>query len=179
MLCTGIRIGEALALKWTDVDWENKVLHIQRNYTLAEVKTPDGESRSVNKIVERTKSKSSTRFVGLNDLAIKSLIQLKGINGDFEFITGNKSGKPSSPYGISYSFHRALEAIGLPKRGIHNLRHTFATQLFAKGVDVKVISELLGHSSVAITYNAYIHVINDQKKAAVQAINFIDLDPED
>jgi integrase len=63
MLCTGIRIGEALALKWTDVDWENKVLHIQRNYTLAEVKTPGGEPRSVNKIVERTKSRPPLQVV--------------------------------------------------------------------------------------------------------------------
>lgn len=55
--------------------------------------------------------------------------------------------------------------------GMHSLRHTFASRLFAKGVDVKVVSEILGHSDVQITYNIYIHIISEQKKQAIEIID--------
>lgn len=54
--------------------------------------------------------------------------------------------------------------------GLHSLRHTFASRLFANGEDVKTVSELLGHSDITITYNTYIHLINQQKKNAVKKL---------
>ena len=61
-------------------------------------------------------------------------------------------------------------AAGIRKVGVHALRHTYATRLFEKGVDIKVISELLGHSSTEITYKVYSHVIESMNETAVEAI---------
>ena len=73
------------------------------------------------------------------------------------------------------SFEQTLElmcrAAGIRKVGVHALRHTYATRLFEKRVDIKVISELLGHSSTEITYKVYIHVIDSLKESAVEAID--------
>ena len=70
----------------------------------------------------------------------------------------------------SYNLTVALSNIHI-KVGVHALRHTYATRLFEKRVDIKVISELLGHSSTEITYKVYIHVIDSLKESAVEAID--------
>ena len=62
-------------------------------------------------------------------------------------------------------------AVGIRKVGVHALRHTYATRLFEKGVDIKIISELLGHSSTEITYRIYVHVIDSLKESAVEALD--------
>ena len=71
------------------------------------------------------------------------------------------------------TFSGLLKTLQLQRRGLHNLRHTFASQLFAQKVDIKVISELLGHSSIQITYDTYVHILEEQKQSAVQTIDFI------
>ena len=63
------------------------------------------------------------------------------------------------------------KATGIKEIGVHALRHTFATRLYEKGVDVKVISELLGHSSVDITYKIYVHIFEKTKRAATTALD--------
>jgi len=75
---------------------------------------------------------------------------------------------------ITRTFEQSLElmcrAAKIRRVGVHALRHTYATRLFEKRVDIKVISELLGHSSTEITYKIYVHVIDAMKEAAVEAI---------
>ena len=63
------------------------------------------------------------------------------------------------------------KAVGIRQVGVHALRHTYATRLFEKGVDIKIISELLGHSSTEITYRIYVHVIESLKASAVEGLD--------
>ena len=86
------------------------------------------------------------------------------------FIIHTKSGTPIAPRTFEQTLELMCRAAGIRKVGVHALRHTYATRLFEKGVDIKVISELLGHSSTEITYKVYIHVIEAMKETAVEAI---------
>ena len=176
MLNTGIRIGEALALTWSDIDWEHKTIHIHRTSVVTERKTNDNDTRRFKtKVVERTKTHAGNRKLELNNLAIKSLSELRKVTGQFNFIASNKTGGLITHRNISKTFHGMLRTLQLRQRGLHNLRHTFATQLFAKGVDTKTISVLLGHSSTSVTENIYIHVLEEQKRVAVQTIDFLEV----
>ncbi len=108
----------------------------------------------------------------LNTSAIKALEDLKTALGynPRGFIIHTKSGTPIAPRTFEQTLELMCRAAGIRKVGVHALRHTYATRLFEKGVDIKVISELLGHSSTEITYKVYIHVIESMKETAVEAI---------
>ena len=71
------------------------------------------------------------------------------------------------------TFIRLLTRLDLPLRGLHNLRHSFASRMFEKKVDVIIVSKILGHSSVTVTLNIYVHIISEQKEAAVAVIDFL------
>lgn len=71
------------------------------------------------------------------------------------------------------SFYRVLDNCGIRRTGVHSLRHTFASMLFEQGVDIKTISTLLGHASVKITMDTYIHLIQDTGKYAVEMLEAI------
>jgi len=173
MLSTGIRTGEALALCWDDVDWENRTIYIWKTQVTSEEKNPDtGKNRKVAKIVKRTKNKRR-RKIDLNESAYNALTELRKITGQYEYIASTKSGELVTYANLYKVFHRVLNRIGLPLRGLHNLRHTFASQLFAKGVDAIVVSKILGHCSVTVTSDIYIHVLTEQKEAAVRVLDFL------
>jgi len=173
MLCTGVRVGEALALKYSEIDWDNKSVHICRNSQMVINRKDDGR-RYETRIFESVKTKSSNRYIGLNSTAMEALRNLQQLTGDHEFVAVNQSGGHMTYNNLAKTFSGLLKTLQLRQRGLHNLRHTFASQLFAKKVDIKVISELLGHSSVQITYDTYVHILDEHKKSAVQAIDFID-----
>jgi len=173
MLCTGVRVGEALALKYSEIDWDNKSVHICRNSQMVINRKDDGR-RYETRIFESVKTKSSNRYIGLNSTAMEALRNLQQLTGQYEFVAVNQSGGHMTYNNLAKTFSGLLKTLQLRQRGLHNLRHTFASQLFAKKVDIKVISELLGHSSVQITYDTYVHILDEHKKSAVQAIDFID-----
>jgi len=173
MLCTGVRVGEALALKYSEIDWENKMVHICRNSQMV-INRKGGGRRYETRIFESVKTKSSNRYIGLNTTAMEALHNLQQLTGDHEFVAVNKYGGHITYNNFAKTFYGLLKTLQLKQRGLHNLRHTFASHLFAKKVDIKIISELLGHSSVQITYDTYVHILEEQKKTAVHAIDFID-----
>ena len=134
-----------------------------------------GEGRRYEtRIFESVKTKSSNRYIGLNSTAMEALRNLQQLTGDHEFVATNKTGGLVTYNNFAKTFYGLLRTLQLKQRGLHNLRHTFASHLFAKKVDIKIISELLGHSSVQITYDTYVHILDEQKQHAVRAIDFID-----
>lgn len=180
ILSTGLRMGEALAAPWENFDIKNRILHIDRS--LARIKTGSGKSMLV---VQRSpKTASSIRDVYINADALRALAYFYKISKDKDAIIVNTRGGFVSPNDLERCFYKILENCGISKTGIHTLRHTFATNLFEKGVDVKTVSALLGHSSINITYNTYIHVIEKNKLSAVSSIEtplfsgILDLPPE-
>ena len=171
ILNTGLRMGEALALRWSDINFEKKTLSVTKN--LITVKNRDKTGSQFKMIIqEKPKTEKSKRILPLNQAALDALEDLKTAPGYKAggFIIHTKSGTPVSPRTFEQMLELMCRNAGIRKIGVHALRHTYATRLFEKRVDIKVISELLGHSSTEITYKIYIHVIDSLKEAAVEAI---------
>lgn len=164
-----------MALTWDDVDWDKRLLIVNKNAVV--VKQKNG-SVSHYKLINQnsTKTKSGNRIVPLSEIAMNSLREIQKINGDQKYVMSSSNGKQVTPRNINRMFHSILRETGIANSsenlcGVHALRHTFASMLFKNGCNVKVVSELLGHTDTKITENIYIHVIQQQK---VQAINDID-----
>lgn len=175
MLNTGMRTGEMLALKWSDVDFDKQEIKVSKN--MVEVINRDNDGLSKLKQIEQNsvKTKASNRTIPLNKTAVDALFNLKQINfsGNNGYVIENSAGKPINKRNYLRSYKSILERAGIKDSGLHTLRHTFATQLFKKGVDVKVVSKILGHADVNTTYNVYIHVIEEQLSDALLLIDDI------
>lgn len=98
------------------------------------------------------------------------MISLKGINGRYDLVFSNAKGNRIYARNVDRMFRAILKRCSIAPTGVHALRHTFASCLFSKGVDVKTVSELLGHSEVGITYDTYIHLIQEQHVTAVEVL---------
>lgn len=171
-LNTGMRMAEMLSLKWNDVSFEDCTISI--NSTRVIVKSRNGEDTKYT-VVEQDSAKtdSGIRDIYLNDQALEAMKRLYDVTGQFEYVLSTKDGHPLNPRYLDRLLRKIATHAGLPEEkiyGLHSLRHTFASKLFANGEDVKTVSELLGHSDVTITYNTYIHLIDDAKKKAVKKI---------
>jgi len=162
MLNTGLRRGEAAALSWANVDLEKKNIHIDSNL----IWLKDENGKSFLSVQKSTKTSSGVRDISLNKKAMMALITLKE-NGSKEFVLETPDGNHVSLEHLERSFYRVLENCSIPKSGLHALRHTFASDLYANGVDLKTISSLLGHASITITANTYVTVFKDAKQISV------------
>lgn len=175
MLNTGMRTGEALALKWNDIDFKKPQIRVSK--AMVETVNRENDGLPKTKYIEQSsvKTNSSNRTIPLNPTSINALLELKKINfsGDSGYIIEGETGKPVTNRNYLRSYKAILKRSGIKDSGLHTLRHTFATQMFSRGVDVKVVSELLGHADVNVTYNTYVHLINQQKVDAVMMIDDI------
>ena len=160
ILNTGMRMGEALALCWDDVNFENKTITINKSNVLIKKRAADGSLAKgyEYKTQSSTKTISGNRTIPINKSAEEALKALM-LGNNTPYVITNARQKPVLPSNFERSFHAMCQNAGIDgDYGIHALRHTFASMLFAKGVDVKIVSKLLGHSSVQITYDIYIHL---------------------
>lgn len=156
---TGLRAGELLALTWQDVDFDKRLLMIDKNVVYVKNRADDADKKRM-RIVQSTKTRSGKRKIPLNQIAIDALNILKPKEYTLtQNIILNTRGNPATTQSLDRTFKRILKNCNLPTYGIHALRHTFATLLFQRGVPVKTVSELLGHSDVYITMQIYIHCI--------------------
>lgn len=172
-LNTGLRLAELAALKWADIDFDSLVLHVNSTRVVVKDRNPNAEKQYITIEQDSAKSESGERCVELNDAAMDSLHRLYNITGKCEYVLSTRDGNPISLRYLDRMCRKIEVAAGLPDDqiyGMHALRHTFATTLFANGVDIKTISELLGHSDITITYNTYVHVIKKLKRDAVLSI---------
>ena len=171
LLYSGMRAGEVCALTWNDVDFSERTITV--NKTAIEVREKDsrGHTHSVLQTQNNTKTKSGTRVIPMTEKAYTALSELQRITGQYEYVTTSANGVRIRPSRLDTTFHKILDALHFPKAGVHTLRHTFATMLFSNGCEVKVVSELLGHSNTKITENIYIHIIQQQKVKALKSID--------
>lgn len=166
ILNTGLRMSEALSLRWDDVDFRGGTITVKKNCVIMKKRDNDGNRTGGyrREIQNSTKTSSSNRIIPLNRSAEDALIVLKKGNAT-QYVIVNSKNNPVLPSNFERCFHTILKNAGIPKYGIHSLRHTFASLLFSKGVEVKIVSQLLGHSTVKITYDTYVHLFeNDLKK---------------
>jgi integrase len=165
ILETGLRAGEALALEWGDIDEEKRTLKVTKNMVRVNGK---------NTVQRTTKTESGRRTIPLNSRAMDAVQHLKAQQvAGCPYVFATQTGKHLSYRNLLATMERACEAAGVEHRGLHALRHSFASNLYARGVEVKIISKLLGHASVEITYNRYVHFfegeIDDTLRQAVGA----------
>ncbi len=163
LLClnTGLRLGEVCALKWSDLDFSESVLRVSRTA----IRLKGGLT------VQTPKTASSARTIPLTAQMLSLLARLRrGAAQDAYILTG-LTGRPMEPRTVQHRFHRFLRENGLRDRNFHTLRHTFATRCMAHGADAKLLSEILGHSSVRTTLQLYVHPSLEQKRSCLAAVS--------
>lgn len=170
---TGLRIGELVALDWDDIDFQKKRLYVHKNAVM--VKERDANGDPIGKVTqilqESPKTSKSRRHIPLNKSAIAALERLKEQAGDSQMVLPTQTGARVVINSLEKQYANIARHCGIEETSFHSLRHTFATRLFEKKVEVKKVSELLGHAPVAITYNTYIHVIQESKAEAVELLD--------
>ena len=168
MLNTGLRAGEMLGVLNSDIDLERRVLHVQRGVKV--VNKRDGVERSDGSTevkVGKLKSATSKRDIPLNDTAIKMIQELRKefYFGEDSPLVCNENGGVTKPDVFRRRYHRLLEGAGIESKGLHSLRHTFATNLVngvkqpdgtIKALTVKQVADLLGHSTTQVTEIYYV-----------------------
>lgn len=169
ILNTGMRMGEALALTKEDISLENKTLRINKNMIVTFL--PEQHKYGI-RIQSSPKTISGNRTLSLNKGAIEALEGLYSTFPNTIYLALNLKGERISPQNTESTFKQILKQCDIVshKRGVHSLRHTFARKLFEAGVDVKVVSNILGHSGVRITYDTYIDIIQDYQAKVMDVI---------
>lgn len=162
-LYAGLRIGEICALTWNDINLEDETLKI--NHTIARVKSPEKE-RAYELIIDTPKTMSSLREIPISSLLLANLKECKEQSSSNFVISDNSSF--INPRTFEYRFHKLLDMCQVENINFHALRHTFATRCVESGVDIKSLSEMLGHSNVSITLNTYVHSSIDLKKIQLE-----------
>ena len=165
-LHTGIRIGELCALQWKDIDLANRTITVRK--TVQRIKNYGGKSKT-KLVITEPKSASSVRVIPIPDCLVAMLEKFRD-SADKYVLSGKYS--PVEPRTVQYRFAAALKKANLPSVHFHSLRHAFATNCIALGFDVKTLSEILGHSSVEITLNRYVHSSLDRKRACMDMVKW-------
>lgn len=143
ILQTGLRTGEVIGLKWPDIDWEKRVLHIQRSM---EYRHSVGEWR----IGEPNK-------------------EAKVVNMQFtEFVFLCRKGEPTKNSAYDTTLFKLCDKAGIPRFSMHVLRHTMATRCIEGGMRPKTLQVIPGHSNVGIPMNLYVHVTEDERAKEVE-----------
>jgi len=178
-LTMGLRQGEALGLRWQDVDLELGYLRVSK-----QLQRIDGRLQLVE-----PKTTRSRRSLAMPALIVAGLREhrtrqeaerrLAGARwADAGFVFTTSSGKPLDGTAISKQFHHHLETAGLAQRRFHDLRHSCATLLLVQGVSPRVVMEVLGHSQIGLTMNTYSHVIPELRREAANRMDHLLRDRE-
>ncbi len=155
-LYTGLRIGELLALKWSDLDLSKGIINITKSCH------DEWNNGQYVKITDAPKTENSYRIVPIPKQLLPRLKELKR-QSTGEYMIGGKSIYGAEVRSYQRMFETALKKLGIAHKGFHALRHTFATRALEVGMDVKTLSEVLGHSDPTITLKRYAHSMLEHK----------------
>lgn len=163
-LNTGLRIGEVCALSWADIGKNDNILSVTG--TVIRKKEENGHGHMV---IDVPKTPTSLRRIPIPSKLHSILSQMRALSsggyvlsGDYMFV---------SPRTYEYRFHRVLAKCGIRPINYHALRHTFATRCIESGMDVKTLSELLGHSNTTTTLNTYVHSSMERKRIQMERLS--------
>ncbi len=156
-LYTGLRIGELLALEWSDVDVSKAELRVNKTCHYGK-----NESGKFCRITDVPKTQSSIRIIPIPKQLVPYLSERKKKSRSTYIVSNGDN--PVSVRSYQRSFSALLKRLNIQHRGFHSLRHTFATRALECGMDVKTLSEILGHKSSTVTLNRYVHSLTEHKK---------------
>lgn len=171
----GMRRGEALGLRWRDLNLERGTAHIVQSVLM-------DRHTGGTVIQERTKTRTGARTVRLTT---ETVAVLKGHQDrqasqrqaagdrwqDHGLVVCTSTGTPINPNNVTRSYDRLVMLSGVPRIRVHDMRHTAATMLLRAGVPAKIVSERLGHATIAITLDTYSHVLPDMQDVAAEAMS--------
>lgn len=173
----GLRVGEALALKWNDIDFDKKMIYINKTIqsNIMNFNKEHGDNTTYNRIKQSTKTNAGVRILQLNDDVIWYLTELKGYDRRHNIVSDDicctNVGTLNTSRNLQRSLDRLVKKAGIERRvTLHTLRHTFGSTLLRRGVNIAVISKLMGHANINITYNKYIHAIKEEEAKAMSMI---------
>lgn len=159
-LGTGMRRGEILALKWSDLDFTTGELRIERQVYIIKAEV----------IISAPKTKASIRTVILPPSLLKTLVAYKEtVDSEWMFPSPTNNGRPRNPSSVRKRLQLILERAGCKKVRFHDLRHTFATMALEHGMDVKTLSATIGHVSSATTLDIYSHITDTMQSEVVNS----------
>ena len=170
VLQTGLRTAELIGLKWSDIDFKNRTMKIERTM---EYRYKVGEWR-----VGPPKSKSGYRTIPLTDEAIRILENQKAKNKSLKLVPIEwsdtvflcRKGTPVKNSTYDTGLFKYCDRVGIPRFSMHILRHTFATRCIEAGMKPKTLQHILGHSNIGITMNLYVHITEDEKLREINLV---------
>jgi len=168
LLClyTGLRIGEICALRWQDISADFSTISIQQ--TIQRIKNFNGDEHKTKIIIDTPKSQRSVRVIPIPKFLSPYLRKFARESG--AYFLGTKENTFTEPRTMQNHFARNIKAANIINANFHTTRHTFATRCIEAGVDIKSLSEILGHASVNITLNCYVHSLFDQKRESMNKL---------
>lgn len=156
---TGMRRNEVLGLKWPDIDFKKKRLHLNRGLVAVGYEVHE----------TRGKTKTARRLIELDDTTLSVLAGWRahqagefaavGIENPEQWVFTDGDGRPVHPHAVYEAFRRIVHNAGVPSIRFHDLRHTHGSLLIQDGIHVKVVSERLGHANIAFTMQTYQHLL--------------------
>lgn len=170
LLQTGLRTGEMIGLKWEDIDFDGKVIHIRRTmeyrYSVGEWRIGPPKSKTGYRDIPMTKE--CIRILKNQKNRMKELKVINPLYKDFVFLC--RKGEPTKNSTYDNSLAKLAEKAQIPSFSMHTLRHTYATRCIEAGMRPKTLQKLLGHSNIGITMNLYVHVTDEEKLKEVEKI---------
>ena len=170
-LYTGIRIGEVCALKFDDISMADKTVHIRKTMQRVQNFAPLKETKT-DVIISTPKSKSSVRDIPMPEFLITTIAENNMYIPKAYLLTGELYNYVE-PRTLENRFKSCIRSCGIEDVSFHTLRHTFATRCVELGFETKSLSEILGHSSVNITLNRYVHSSMELKRMNMEKLNLL------
>lgn len=181
-LYSGLRLGEGIPLTWEDIDMEKQTIRVNKKAIVCH----DYSNHSAPQVVQDfCKTKSSKRKVVITAGLVKVLKEHKRAMlerakergeewSESNLVFLNTRGNMVYSRNLQLSLSKIFRKAGIEGATMHTLRHTYATRCFEAGVDIKAISEQLGHADVSITYGTYVHILKDTKVKEIEKLENID-----
>jgi len=165
-MLTGIRIGELCALKWENIDLKHEVITI--NKTMQRIKIADNTGATKTKvIIDTPKSNASIRAIPIPQILLHKLEMFKSKENTYLLTNTTDYIEPRI---YQRHFKSYLEACSIKDNNFHTLRHTFATMAISRGIDIKTVSILLGHTDVGFTMKRYVHPNMEHKREQIEKL---------
>lgn len=166
-LYAGLRIGEVCALRWKDIDLEEKKIYI--NHTMMRIQDPE-VAHKTKIIIGEPKTIQSKRCIPIPSCLLSTLRKMKAMDEDYILTNTEHFIEPRTYYN---HYLKVLHLLELKKHKYHTLRHTFATRCIELGFDPKTLCEILGHADIKITLSLYVHPSDDMKVKSMEKLTFM------
>lgn len=171
LLClyTGLRVGEICALQWKHIHLDTDLLEVRQ--TVQRIQNPDREGTPKTfLIIGPPKSKTSIRAIPIPTFLHDLLKKQQRTGNDEAYFLTNRTDQIMEPRNYQYHFKNYMKELHMEWIHFHNLRHTFATRAIESGMDMKSLSEMLGHAGVGITMDRYVHSSVEEKKRQIEKL---------